>query len=363
MLIMRKCVLIITDGVDGITGPIRVAYLLGKHLVDVGFIVELIAPYVEPQVETEFVNAGFRVKELGLKPPIGGGLGHLWLWMRNALFKIHDIDLGDCMSINLSFELHIKSTIFYAQGYVRDLLSDLVREFPRHYRVAYRLSLPIIKRADANYHEALSSSTFVVANSKYSAEMVMRRGAQVHGIINPPIDTSFFKPVTNPSNDYVLTYVGKETQFNVLRRIADHGIKIVAFGSKVAWMPRWFTKHSNIDYRGRVSDDELTKLYANARFTVFPFIHEPFGYVPVESMACGTPVLTYNKQGPGETVINNETGWLVDTPEDLVNMAIKLWHDGYPEHMRVRARERALMYDESVVMIAWMDLIRRIIGQ
>jgi len=83
----------------------------------------------------------------------------------------------------------------------------------------------------------------------------------------------------------------------------------------------------------------------------------------VESMACGTPVLTYNKQGPGETVINNETGWLVDTPEDLVNMTIKLWHDGYPEHMRVRARERALMYDESVVMMAWMDLIRRIIGQ
>jgi hypothetical protein len=31
--------------------------------------------------------------------------------------------------------------------------------------------------------------------------------------------------------------------------------------------------------------------------------------------------------------------------------------------MRVRARERALMYDESVVMMAWMDLIRRIIGQ
>ncbi len=49
---------------------------------------------------------------------------------------------------------------------------------------------------------------------------------------------------------------------------------------------------------GRVSDDELARLYANAKFTVFPFIHEPFGYVPVESMACGTPpVLTYDKQG------------------------------------------------------------------
>ncbi|WP_054857872.1 glycosyltransferase [Vulcanisaeta sp. JCM 16159] len=84
----------------------------------------------------------------------------------------------------------------------------------------------------------------------------------------------------------------------------------------------------------------MVKLYANAKFTVFPFIHEPFGYVPVESMACGTPVLTYGKQGPGETVINNETGWLVDNPGEFVRLAVKLWEGNYDDLMRVRARER-----------------------
>jgi len=44
--------------------------------------------------------------------------------------------------------------------------------------------------------------------------------------------------------------------------------------------------------------EELIDLYSNALFTLFTFTHELFGYVLVESMACGTSVLTYNRQGP-----------------------------------------------------------------
>ncbi|MGC8566035.1 MAG: glycosyltransferase, partial [Thermoplasmata archaeon] len=70
-------------------------------------------------------------------------------------------------------------------------------------------------------------------------------------------------------------------------------------------------------------------LYSEALFTAFPFIEEPFGYVPIESMACGTPVLSYNKQGPGETIINGKTGWLVSSVREFVELGRKIWNDGH----------------------------------
>ncbi|MGC8542647.1 MAG: glycosyltransferase [Vulcanisaeta sp.] len=364
---MQRCVLLITDGIDGITGPIRVAYALGKHLIGNRINVKIITPYINAEVNKSLIREGFNTRSLGKETLVGGQAGHLWIWIRNSLFMnrkiINEItNDSECISINLSFEVPIQSTIFYTQGYVGELLRDIAMEFPLHYRMAYKLSSPVIRMADNTYSKALLGSKYVIANSRYSAYMATERGAHVHGIIYPPIDTRLFRPVNNPSSDYVVTYVGKETQFDVLRAIANTGIRIIAFGSKVPWLPRWFLRHRNIDYRGRVSDEELVKLYANARFTVFPFTHEPFGYVPVESMACGTPVLTYNKQGPSETVIINETGWLVNTPEELVKLAERLWVSGYPETMRIKARERALLFDEDIIISKWLNLIMEIGG-
>ncbi|ADY01187.1 glycosyl transferase group 1 protein [Vulcanisaeta moutnovskia 768-28] len=350
------CISLVTDGIDGITGPIRVAYLLGKSLISTGFTVNVIAPYVNEELSRYLEYVGIKVRDLGVRLVFSGQSGHLLIWLVNGIRGLINYD-NDCALINLSFELPIPSTIFYAQGYVSDLLRDLSKGFPTHYKLGYYLALPLIRIADSTYHKALSLSKYVIANSKYSMDSVVSRGVRVWGVINPPVDTDLFKPVPSPTQDYVLTYVGKETQFDVLKAMANAGIKMVAFGSKIPWLPRWFVKHQNIDYRGRVSDEELAKLYANAKFTVFPFMHEPFGYVPIESMACGTPVLTYNRQGPGETVINNETGWLVSNPSDFVNMAVRLWMHGYNNHMRIRARERAMVFSMPRIINKWMNVI------
>ena len=70
----------------------------------------------------------------------------------------------------------------------------------------------------------------------------------------------------------------------------------------------------------------MIKLYSNAIFTVFPFTHEPFGYVPLESISCGTPVLTYSRQGPSETVIEGVSGWLANNSKELVEKAVMIWN-------------------------------------
>jgi glycosyltransferase involved in cell wall biosynthesis len=45
-----------------------------------------------------------------------------------------------------------------------------------------------------------------------------------------------------------------------------------------------------VELRGRVSDDELLRLYRTASALVFPSLYEGFGQPPLEAMACGCPV-------------------------------------------------------------------------
>ena len=40
-----------------------------------------------------------------------------------------------------------------------------------------------------------------------------------------------------------------------------------------------------------VPDEDLAALYAGAEMLVFPSLYEGFGFPPLESMACGTPVI------------------------------------------------------------------------
>ena len=51
------------------------------------------------------------------------------------------------------------------------------------------------------------------------------------------------------------------------------------------------TNSDHIHFLGRVSDEELVRLYNQAECFVFPSLYEGFGLPPLEAMACGCPVL------------------------------------------------------------------------
>jgi glycosyltransferase involved in cell wall biosynthesis len=59
------------------------------------------------------------------------------------------------------------------------------------------------------------------------------------------------------------------------------------------------------------SEGLLRDLYRRAHVYVFPPV-EDFGIMPVEAMACGTPVLALNRGGSAETVVDGVTGVLLE---------------------------------------------------
>jgi glycosyltransferase involved in cell wall biosynthesis len=75
----------------------------------------------------------------------------------------------------------------------------------------------------------------------------------------------------------------------------------------------------------RISEEELVKLYQESLATLSLSRYDTFGLVPLESMACATPVIALNVGGYRETIINNEVGFLVDfNPQEIADAVMSI---------------------------------------
>jgi len=82
---------------------------------------------------------------------------------------------------------------------------------------------------------------------------------------------------------------------------------------------KFFKKHiekelnkGKIRYVGKVKKSAIGKYYRTAKAFLYPLQwREPFGLTMVESMACGTPVIAFDRGSVSELVKDNETGFVV----------------------------------------------------
>jgi glycosyltransferase involved in cell wall biosynthesis len=79
----------------------------------------------------------------------------------------------------------------------------------------------------------------------------------------------------------------------------------------------------SITFVGRKNRDVLKYYYSAADIFITTPWYEPFGITPLESMACGTPVIGSNVGGIKYSVVNGKTGYLVP-PNDPSALANKI---------------------------------------
>ena len=97
----------------------------------------------------------------------------------------------------------------------------------------------------------------------------------------------------------------------------------------------------NVEFLGRVSDEELRNLYSGAKAFIFPAL-EDAGIMPLEALACGTPVIGLNKGGVAEFIKDGEHGVLFadQTIDGIFSAEKKLAMTNFdPEKLRARALE------------------------
>jgi len=81
-----------------------------------------------------------------------------------------------------------------------------------------------------------------------------------------------------------------------------------------------------VRFAGRLSDDELTDVLRESHVLAVPSRYEGFGIVYLEGMSFGLPAIASRAGGASETVVDGETGALVD-PDDPAAVARAL--DGF----------------------------------
>lgn len=72
--------------------------------------------------------------------------------------------------------------------------------------------------------------------------------------------------------------------------------------------------NGDIQYVGELAENQLSDFYGNAKALLYPIEwDEPFGLVVAEAMACGTPVIAYNRGSMAELIEDGKTGFVIES--------------------------------------------------
>jgi glycosyltransferase involved in cell wall biosynthesis len=75
----------------------------------------------------------------------------------------------------------------------------------------------------------------------------------------------------------------------------------------------------SVEFIGEIGDADKSKFLGKARALLFPIDWpEPFGLVMIEALACGTPVIAWNRGSVPEVIDDGVTGFIVDSVEEAL---------------------------------------------
>lgn len=212
-----------------------------------------------------------------------------------------------------------------------------MREVSPLLRPALKGILDGIRRWD---RKACQRVTRYVANSRHTQRRIREIYGRESNIVHPPVEVDRFR--SGEPGDYFITV----TELVPHKRVevaaeavtsANQRLKVVGGGPELERLKAKYPK--NVEFLGRVDDDELVDLYAHARAAIVPNVEE-FGIAAVEAQAAGRPVIAAKAGGALETVVEGLTGYLVG-PGDADDLERTL-RRFKPEHFDADAiQERA----------------------
>jgi glycosyltransferase involved in cell wall biosynthesis len=83
----------------------------------------------------------------------------------------------------------------------------------------------------------------------------------------------------------------------------------------------------NVEYIGEISDKEKSAFLSGAIALLAPLDWpEPFGLVMIEAMACGTPVIAFNRGSVPEVIDDGLTGFIVEDETGAIGAVDRLTH-------------------------------------
>ncbi|KAI9989509.1 hypothetical protein PInf_019792 [Phytophthora infestans] len=246
-----------------------------------------------------------------------------------AISYINDVDVFvvDQVSISIPFLRALgKPVLFY--GHFPDKLLCIRSDSP--WKRMYRIPLDYLEEITT------AASDIIVANSKFShvkayeatAEADVQRDSGLFVSLNRferkknvalAIEALVELRTRLPSDEFQrvklivaggydpLNTENKEHLIELQAVVVKHGLK------------------EHVEFRTSVSNSMKLELLRKAHGILYTPDREHFGIVPVEAMACGTPVIAVSSGGPLESIADGETGFLCQQkPEAFAEAMAKL---------------------------------------
>jgi glycosyltransferase involved in cell wall biosynthesis len=268
-----------------------------------------------------------------------GGVKHYQWYLTFMPIAVEFFDLGE-------YDLVISDTSSFAKGVITkpDCLHICYCHTPTRYlwsdtheylnELKYNkwfkkiISL-VISRIRLWDRAAADRVDFFIANSVTVQKRIMKYYRRESVVIYPPVETEKFSVIAPTeyaaSEKYFLAgcrlapYKRLDIVIEAFKRLGgDYKLKIFGDGVDMKRLRQIAGDNINIEFLGRVTEEEKARLYQGAEAFINPQ-EEDFGITAVESLASGRPVIAYRKGGATETIIEGKTGMFFDiqTPEAL----------------------------------------------
>jgi glycosyltransferase involved in cell wall biosynthesis len=192
----------------------------------------------------------------------------------------------------------------------------------QHYESLYHGKPELV---DATYRLALRK----VVISTWLQEVMRERFAAQAEVLVTPVDTALFRPVPvardGPGprvlmlhHDYPWKGVADGLQAMARSRRAIPGLRLVGFGVKAPKAPLPYD-----EFHRDPPQERLAALYSSCEIYLCPSWDEGLGMPPMEAMACGAALVTYDNGGCRDYARDGETA-LVAQRRDVASLAEKL---------------------------------------
>lgn len=175
----------------------------------------------------------------------------------------------------------------------------------------------------------------VIVNSETTKRRILEKGItheEKLSIINPGADVEenkegeFDKYFLYPSR--FRRYKRQDLAIKAFREAELDDFKLVLAGSNqehefVEELREMISEEDNIEIKTDLPGDEWKELYRNSYSVIFLAEKEDWGIIPIEAGSHGKPTIAVNEGGPKESVLEDETGLLVNPETQEIAEAMK----------------------------------------
>ena len=222
----------------------------------------------------------------------------------------------------------------------------------------------------------------IVTVSEYCASAMRADGVGPVAVIHNWVDTERFSPEDTVAErghgqlkvdrPFRLLFVGNPSRWKgadilpALAALLGVGFEIHCIGGlrasfDVSRLP------ANMKVLPRMDPERMVELYRSVDAALIPTRYESFGYVALEAMACGLPVLGFDSSGTAEVCEQGRTALLaqMEDIQELANNARRLAAEpSLCARLGAAGRQRAVEhFSEAKAIAKYLSVYRRVTGK